>query len=506
MRCPVWPGSHARRHVDEAGLNLAVLCARGRPRRGLPVRRRRRGAPSPAEARSLGVHHGVHPGRGASAALRLPGRRPVGPRGRHCGSTPRSCCSTPTPGRSRRCDRRRPLARDTRAARPRARERPPRLARRSCRAASSSTTTSTGATTAPPARLGATPCIYELHVKGFTMRHPDVPPHLRGTYAGLGHPAVGRAPARPRRHRGRAAAGAPLRLRAAPRCAGLTNYWGYNSLGFFAPHAAYSAAGPRRAGARVQGDGPALHAAGIEVILDVVYNHTAEGGHARSDAVASAASTTAATTASREDPPATRLHRHRQHPRRPVPHVLQLIMDSLRYWVTEMHVDGFRFDLAAALARSFHDVDMLSSFLDDDPRTRCCAGQAHRRAVGRRARRLPGRGVPAPGPSGTTSTATPCATSGAATPAASASWPGGCPAPPTCTPDGRRPWASINFVTAHDGFTLRDLVTTTASTTRPTARTTATAPTTTGRGTAAWRARPTTPRSRRCAAGRRATC
>ena len=142
----------------------------------------------------------------------------------------------------------------------------------------------------------------------------------------------------------------------------------------------------------------ALHAAGIEVILDVVYNHTAEGDETGPDAVASAASTTAATTGCSRRPRAatpdytgcgnTLDVRH--------PHVLQLIMDSLRYWVTEMHVDGFRFDLASALARSLHDVDKLSAFFDvihQDPVL--SPGQADRRALGRRRRRLPGRRVPA---------------------------------------------------------------------------------------------------------------
>ena len=208
--------------------------------------------------------------------------------------------------------------------------------------------------------------IYELHVKGFTALHPDIPPALRGTYAGLAHPA-----AIEHLHRARASPPSscmpvhhfvtePHLLRR-----GLTNYWGYNSIGYFAPHAAYCASGPRGEQVReFKAMVRALHAAGIEVILDVVYNHTAEGDQHGPDAG---------------------LPRHRQPDLLPAPrttaryrdytgsgntldvrhpHVLQLIMDSLRYWVTEMHVDGFRFDLASALARSFHDVDKLSAFFD----------------------------------------------------------------------------------------------------------------------------------------------
>ena len=136
-------------------------------------------------------------------------------------------------------------------------------------------------------------------------------------------------------------------------------------------------------------------------------------------------------------------------------------MDSLRYWVTEMHVDGFRFDLASTLAREFYDVDRLSALLRPHPAgPGRLAGQAHRRAVGRRRGRLPGRQLPARcGPSGTASTATPSATSGGARARRSASSPPGSPARRDLyESDGRKPYASINFVTAHDGFTLHDLV------------------------------------------------
>ena len=148
---------------------------------------------------------------------------------------------------------------------------------------------------------------------------------------------------------------------------GLRNYWGYNTIGFFAPHNEYSSAG--QLGQQVQefkAMVKALHQAGIEVILDVVYNHTAEGNHLGPDAVASGASTTPPTTgwskvtrATTTDYTGTGNSLYMRHP-----HVLQLIMDSLRYWVLEMHVDGFRFDLAATLAREFYDVDRLAAFFD----------------------------------------------------------------------------------------------------------------------------------------------
>ena len=187
----------------------------------------------------------------------------------------------------------------------------------------------------------------------------------------------------------------------------------------------------------------ALHEADIEVILDVVYNHTAEGNH-MGPTLSFRGSTTPTTTGSSTTDQAhyfdttgtgnSLLMRS--------PHVLQLIMDSLRYWVTEMHVDGFRFDLAATLARQFHEVDRLSAFFDlvhQDPVD--LAGQAHRRAVGRGRRRLPGgRASRRCGRSGTASTATPSATSGVASRRRSASSPAGCPARRTCTrtPDAGR--------------------------------------------------------------------
>ena len=211
--------------------------------------------------------------------------------------------------------------------------------------------------------------IYEVHVKGFTMRHPGVPAELRGTYAGFGHEAavgyltdlgvtaVELLPV----HQNVPESFLPQR--------GLTNYWGYNTIGYFAPHNGYSAAARAgRAGGQVaefKAMVDALHAAGIEVILDVVFNHSAEADHM------------GPTLCFRGlDNPAY----YRLDPRDPGRYIdttgcgnslnagdtltLQLIMDSLRYWVTEMHVDGFRFDLAPSLARQEGGFDQMSAFFD----------------------------------------------------------------------------------------------------------------------------------------------
>jgi isoamylase len=201
--------------------------------------------------------------------------------------------------------------------------------------------------------------IYETHVKGFTKRHPEIPEALRGTYAGLASPpAID--------HLLRLGVTAVELLPVHHFVSehelvkkGLRNYWGYNTLGFFAPHGPYSSAGSdgeqvREFKAMVR----SLHAAGIEVILDVVYNHTAEGNHM-------------GPTLNLRGIDNASYYRLVEHNRRMYtdytgtgntlnarhPEVLHLIMDSLRYWVTDMHVDGFRFDLASALARGFHEVD-----------------------------------------------------------------------------------------------------------------------------------------------------
>ncbi|MFC9858998.1 MULTISPECIES: glycogen debranching protein GlgX [unclassified Streptomyces] len=303
--------------------------------------------------------------------------------------------------------------------------------------------------------------IYELHVRGFTKLHPGIPPELRGTYAGLAHPAaIGHL----RRLGVTAVELLPVHQFAHEDHLlrrGLHNYWGYNSIGYFAPHAGYSASGT--AGRQV-GEFKrmvrALHDAGIEVILDVVYNHTAEAGELgpmlslrgidnrgyyrlQPDARRYADYTGCGNT----------LHVVQ-------PHVLRLITDSLRYWVTEMGVDGFRFDLAAALARSMHDVDMLSPFLAviaQDPVLRRVKLIAEPWDVGDGGYQV-----------------------GAFPPlwtewndryrdAVRDFWRGALPDVRdlgyrlTGSSDlyawgGRRPYASVNFVTAHDGFTLRDLV------------------------------------------------
>ena len=208
--------------------------------------------------------------------------------------------------------------------------------------------------------------IYELHVQGFTARHPEVPKNLRGTYAGLATPEV-------IEHLQQLGVTAVELLpvhhfirdkHLVDR--GLTNYWGYNSIGFFAPDIGYASSTPRAQHVwEFKTMVKALHNAGIEVILDVVYNHTGEGNH-----LGPTLSFRGIDNASyyRLVPNRPRYYQdytgcgntlNVRHPR-----ILQLIMDSLRYWVLEMHVDGFRFDLASTLARELHDVDRLSAFFD----------------------------------------------------------------------------------------------------------------------------------------------
>jgi isoamylase len=304
--------------------------------------------------------------------------------------------------------------------------------------------------------------IYELHVRGFTMRHPDVPPELRGTYAGLGHQAavdhllrlgvtaVELMPVH------QFVSEPPLLRR------GLGNYWGYNTLGYFAPHSAYCSSGTRGEQVReFKAMVRALHTAGIEVILDVVYNHTAEGNE------------TGPTLSLRGIDNPTYYRLRDDEPRYYLdytgtgntlnarqPHVLQLIMDSLRYWVTEMHVDGFRFDLAAALARSFHDVDKLSAFFDiiqQDPVLSRVKLIAEPWDLG------PGGYLVGEFPplwtewNGKYRDSVRDFWRGADTGVAELGYrlTG---SSDLYQDDGRRPYASINFVTCHDGFSLRDLV------------------------------------------------
>jgi isoamylase len=304
--------------------------------------------------------------------------------------------------------------------------------------------------------------IYEVHVRGFTIQHPDIPPALRGTYAGLAsEPAL--------QHLKRLGVTAvelmPVHHHAYDRQLverGLTNYWGYNTSAFFAPNIRYAAAATATGSVRefktlVRN----LHAVGLEVILDVVYNHTAEGSHLGPTISLRGIDNQAYYRLAADDP------RHyvdytgcgntlnMQHPR-----VLQLIMDSLRYWVLEMRVDGFRFDLASALARELHAVDRLSAFFDiihQDPvlsQVKLIAEPWDLGEGGYQVGNFPvgwaewnGKYRDAvrrfwKGEGGVVSEL--------ATRLAGSS--------DLYAQSGRRPYASINFVTAHDGFTLRDLV------------------------------------------------
>ncbi|HET6312495.1 MAG TPA: glycogen debranching protein GlgX, partial [Chloroflexia bacterium] len=208
--------------------------------------------------------------------------------------------------------------------------------------------------------------LYEVHVKGFSAQHPDIDPKLRGTYAGLATPeAIDYF-----RTLGITAVELlPVHHFVNDKTLvdkGLSNYWGYNSIGFFAPYSEYSSSGKlgeqvREFKAMVK----TLHAAGIEVILDVVYNHTAEGNHFGPHLSFKCIDNVSYYRLVPDDPrfymdyTGTGNTLNMLHPR-----TLQTVMDSLRYWVTEMHVDGFRFDLASTLARGLHEVGRLNSFLD----------------------------------------------------------------------------------------------------------------------------------------------
>jgi len=302
--------------------------------------------------------------------------------------------------------------------------------------------------------------VYEVHVKGFTKQHPGVADHLRGTYAGLASPAA-------IEHFQRLGVTAvellPVHFRIDEHFLakkGRVNYWGYNTLGFFAPEPRYAASGPEGAVTEFKAMVKALHAAGIEVILDVVYNHTAESDHLGPTlslrGIDNASYYRLADDRSRYvDFTGCGNSLNVAHPR-----VLQLIMDSLRYWALEMHVDGFRFDLASALARELWEVDRLGAFFDiiqQDPvlselkliaepwdlgpngyqvgnfpvlwtewngKYRDCVRRFWKGdggTVGELASRLSGSSD-------------------------------------LYAHNGRRPSASLNFITAHDGFTLRDLV------------------------------------------------
>ncbi len=304
--------------------------------------------------------------------------------------------------------------------------------------------------------------LYEVHVKGFTATHPEIPEELRGTYAGLAHPV---AIDYLKKLGITAVELMPVHEFVDDKVLldrGLRNYWGYNSINFFAPESRYSASGDR--GEQIgefKAMVKALHRADIEVILDVVYNHTAEGNHL------------GPTLSFRGIDNSTyyRLVNDRQryymdftgtgntlnvrHPQ-----VLKLIMDSLRYWVQEMHVDGFRFDLAAALARELHEVDRLSAFFDiinQDPVVSQVKLIAEPWDVGEGGYQV-GKFPPLW-----------AEWNGRYRDVVRRYWKGDdgqlaelgyrlTGSSDLYQRDGRHPSASVNFVTAHDGFTLRDLV------------------------------------------------
>ncbi|MFI5611461.1 glycogen debranching protein GlgX [Amycolatopsis sp. NPDC051903] len=304
--------------------------------------------------------------------------------------------------------------------------------------------------------------IYEAHVRGMTMTHPFVPERLRGTYAGIAHPAV-------IEHLKKLGVTAvelmPVHQFVTDHGLderGLRNYWGYNTIGYFAPHDSYAAM-PGQGGAvqEFKGMVRALHEANIEVILDVVYNHTAEGNHL-GPTLSMRGIDNEAYYRLVEDEPKYYMDYTGTGNSLNVrnPHTLQLIMDSLRYWVTEMHVDGFRFDLASALAREFYDVDRLSTFFElvqQDPIVSQVKLIAEPWDVG------PGGYQVGNFPPLWTEW------NGQFRDTVRDFWRG---EPSTLgefasritgssdlyQDDGRRPFASINFVTAHDGFTLTDLV------------------------------------------------
>jgi glycogen operon protein len=313
----------------------------------------------------------------------------------------------------------------------------------------------------PPDIPFADTVIYETHVKGFTMRHPDVREDLRGTYAGLAsEPAIAYL-----RDLGVTA----VELLPVHHIAdesflherGLTNYWGYSTTGYFAPHSEYAATGRRGEQVReFKGMVKALHRAGIEVILDVVYNHTAEGNH-----LGPMLSFRGIDNASyyRLVPDDRRMYMDftgTGNSLNPVhPSVLRLIMDSLRYWVTDCHVDGFRFDLASALAREFFDVDRLSAFFDtihQDPVLSQVKLIAEPWDVGPGGYQVGNFPVLWSEWNGMYRDTMRDFWRGHANCGDFASRLSG--SSDLYKADGRDPFASINFITAHDGFTLADLV------------------------------------------------
>jgi glycogen operon protein len=303
--------------------------------------------------------------------------------------------------------------------------------------------------------------IYETHVKGFTMRHPDVREDLRGTYAGLAsEPAiqylvdlgVTAVELLPIHH---------ISDEAFLADRGLTNYWGYSTIGYLAPHSEYAATGRRGEQVReFKGMVKALHRAGIEVILDVVYNHTAEGDHLGPMLSLKGVDNASYYRLMPDDPRHYMDFTGTGNSLNPVhPSVLRLIMDSLRYWVAECHVDGFRFDLASALAREFFDVDRLSSFFDiihQDPLLSQVKLIAEPWDVGPGGYQVGNFPVLWSEWNGMYRDTMRDFWRGQANCGAFASRLSG--SADLYQADGRDPFASINFITAHDGFTLADLV------------------------------------------------
>ena len=303
--------------------------------------------------------------------------------------------------------------------------------------------------------------IYETHVRGFTMQHPEVREDLRGTYAGLAsEPALNYL-----RDLGVTA----VELLPVHHIVdesflferGLSNYWGYSTIGFFAPHSAYAATGQRGQEVReFKGMVKALHRAGIEVILDVVYNHTAEGNHLGPMLSFKGVDNMSYYRLVPDDErhymdyTGTGNTLNAQHPS-----VLRLIMDSLRYWVTECHVDGFRFDLASALARELYDVDRLSAFFDvihQDPVLSQVKLIAEPWDVGPGGYQVGNFPVLWSEWNGIYRDVMRDFWRGQASVGEFASRLTG--SSDLYEDDGRHPFASINFITAHDGFPLRDLV------------------------------------------------
>jgi isoamylase len=313
----------------------------------------------------------------------------------------------------------------------------------------------------PPRIPFADTVIYETHVKGFTMSHPGVREDLRGTYAGL---ASDEAIAYLRDLGVTAVELLPVHHIAdesflAER--GLTNYWGYSTIGYLAPHSEYAATGRRGEQVReFKGMVKALHRAGIEVILDVVYNHTAEGNHLGPMLSFKGVDNRSYYRLMPDDRRFYMDFTGTGNSLNPVhPSVLRLIMDSLRYWAIECHVDGFRFDLASALAREFYDVDRLSAFFDvihQDPVLSQVKLIAEPWDVGPGGYQVGNFPVLWSEWNGMYRDTIRDFWRGEANAGEFASRLSG--SADLYQADGREPFASINFVTAHDGFTLADLV------------------------------------------------